>query len=98
MKGFLLLYNQNMDKIKKYALTKLPLKEEYIVKQSEEMYLESDPCIIYQTAIINRYGLRLFSFIEENKLSEKIYEVNKLNDLLENRLDLPEDTAFGKFM
>ncbi len=43
----------------------LPIKEDYILAQSLEVYQEKDPCIIYRTHIIKRFLLKLYEALKE---------------------------------
>lgn len=42
----------------------LPLKEEYILEKSMELFHEKDPCIIYRTHISKKFCLELMDAIE----------------------------------
>lgn len=47
-------------------LSEIPLKEEYILQKSMELFHEKEPCIIYRTHIIKKFHLL---FYEELKRS-----------------------------
>ena len=98
MKGFMILYNDNKKVIKEVNLLKLPIKEKEIIKQSKEIYSESEPCIIYRTAIINRIGFELISNYQEGKLSNKLYSLEELKGIIGDILDLPDKVKYIKFV
>lgn len=97
MKGFLILFDNNMKELKRTSLLKLPLKKEYIEKRSQDMYGETDPCIIYETAIINRFGLELLEEIKDRDDICDVHGLSVLSDVLKGAVNLPAEAKYGRF-
>lgn len=100
MKGFMICYNNKNAEVNKISLIKMPLKESYIIQKSEELYNESEPCIIYRTAIINKTGLDLIKKIENtypDKINIKI-DLKDLKILIGDILNLSKDIKYIKFI
>ena len=98
MKGFIVLYNENNKKILEENLLKLPLKEDYIISKSKELYSEEEPCIIYRTAIINKTGLEMLKIIEEKNMFNEKIEYREFKKLFGDVLDVPEEILFINFI
>ena len=98
MKGFIVLYNKNNKKILEENLLKLPLKEDYIISKSKELYSEEEPCIIYRTAIINKTGLEMLKIIEEKNMFNEKIEYREFKKLFGDVLDVPEEILFINFI
>ena len=97
MKGFMICYNRKNEEVSKTNLIKLPLKEEFIIEKSKELYSEDEPCIIYRTAIINKTGLELLRQLEtSDKVNVKL-TLEELNELIGNILNLPNDVEYVEF-
>ena len=44
----------------------LPIKEEYIIKRSIELFDDEDPCIIHQSYVIKDYVDQVLDLLKEN--------------------------------
>lgn len=98
MKGFIALYGENDEKVLERNLLKLPLKEDYIINKSKELYSEEEPCIIYRTAIINKTGLEMLKIVEEKNMVNKKIEYREFKELFGDILDVPEEIFFINFI
>lgn len=56
--------------IYKGMLSELPLREEYIVAMSIELFSEKEPCIIYRTHIIKKFFLNFYEALSNIKNSD----------------------------
>lgn len=55
-------------------ISDIPLKEEYIVKKSVELFDDDDPCIIHQSYVIKEYVdhlLNVFKSLDNKKIEAK---------------------------
>lgn len=92
MKGLMVCYDDNNNKILEVNLLKLPIKEKAIIEKSIKLYNEDEPCIIYRTAIINRVGLELSKKIEEENKFNTYFTLEELiNFIGEDILTLPKE-------
>lgn len=98
MKGFIALYGENDEKVLERNLLKLPLKEDYIINKSKELYSEEEPCIIYRTAIINKTGLEILKIVEEKNMVNKKIEYREFKELFGDILDISEEIFFINFI
>jgi len=98
MKGFIVLYGENDEKVLERNLLKLPLKEDYIINKSKELYSEEEPCIIYRTAIINKTGLEILKIVEEKNMVNKKIEYREFKELFGDILDISEEIFFINFI
>lgn len=48
---------ENGDILYEGAFNELPVKEEYVIEKSVELYQEEEPCIIYRTHIVKKLYL-----------------------------------------
>lgn len=48
---------ENGDVLYKGAFNELPVKEDYVIEKSVELYQEEEPCIIYRTHIVKKLYL-----------------------------------------
>jgi hypothetical protein len=60
----------------------LPIKEQYIINKSIELFDDEDPCIIHQSYVIKEFADQLFTLF-------KIYETNTISGI-----DHKEELAF----
>ncbi len=56
--------------IYKGVLSELPLREDYIVDMSIELFNEKEPCIIYRTHIMKKFFLNFYETINNIKYSD----------------------------
>ncbi|MDF2844130.1 MAG: hypothetical protein K0R00_2556 [Herbinix sp.] len=54
----------------KGVLSELPLREEYIIAMSIELFSEKEPCIIYRTHIIRKFFLNFYETLSNLKNSD----------------------------
>lgn len=57
-------------------ISDIPIKEEYIIKKSVELFDDDDPCIIHQSYVIKEYVddlLRIFKREKSNAISVSNY-------------------------
>jgi len=48
------------------SIMELPLKEEYILFKSFELFHEKEPCIIYRTHIMKKFYLELYDYLNHS--------------------------------
>lgn len=48
------------------SISDLPLKEEYILLKSVELFNEKEPCIIYRTHIMKKFYLSLYDYLSQS--------------------------------
>ena len=75
--------------IYKGKIENIPIKEEYILNESMNLFMDDDPCIIYRSLIIKKI---LIKFIDElNKIST-CGEINLklLNPNIINKFDIAQ--------
>jgi hypothetical protein len=58
----------------------IPIKKEYIVKKSIELFDDDDPCIIHQSYVVKEFVDVLLNIRKDNNL-DKIHISNFLEDL-----------------
>ncbi len=63
MKVYIKIIDSNGKIIFHGMVSELPLKEEYIILKSLELYNEKEPCIIYRTHIMKKFYLELYDFL-----------------------------------
>lgn len=98
MKGIIVYLNENNEELNQVSMLKLPLKEDKIVSESVRLYDEEEPCIIYRTAIINKFGINLLNKLEKLNVENKILNMEKANKLTENSLSFPKEVKAIKFI
>ena len=54
----------------KGVLSELPLREEYIIAKSIELFSEKEPCIIYRTHIMKKFFLNFYETLSTLKNSD----------------------------
>jgi hypothetical protein len=68
--------------IYKGLITDLPLREDYIIAASIELFREKEPCIIYRTHIMKKFYLRLYDILSSAKNNDITY--SQLEEYLSN--------------
>lgn len=51
-------------------ISDLPLREDYIIAMSIELFNEKEPCIIYRTHIMKKYYIKLYEMLSSEKSSD----------------------------
>lgn len=59
----------------------LPIKEEYIIKRSIELFDDEDPCIIHQSYVIKDYVDQVLDLLKENSVIEMKNHIEVFNAL-----------------
>lgn len=95
MKGIIVLYDKDKNKIKKVSLLKASYKENLIINKSIEMFNESEPCIIYKTMCINKLGVEKQEYLSKLIDKEKFYNIN---DKLCEDFVFDDNVKYVKFM
>ncbi len=54
----------------KGMVSELPLREDYIIATSIELFSEKEPCIIYRTHIMKKFYLKLYETLSSIKNSD----------------------------
>lgn len=98
MKGIMIYFDEDKNEINKVSLLKLPIKEDEIIRQSTQLYNESEPCIIYRTTIINKMGIKLRDKLELKDISDKYLNRDELKALIGDILNLPIDVVYVKII
>lgn len=97
LKGIAVFYNQQKEEIKRISLLKAPFKEHLIKQKSIELFNESEPCIIYRTACINKLGLEMQDFLNKSKIKhENIIDISE--EGIWNNIELPSDVKYVSFI
>lgn len=60
---------ENDKQIYKGRLIELPIKKEYIIKKSIELFDDEDPCIIHQSFVYKEYASQILDLL--NKTEDK---------------------------
>lgn len=63
-------------------LNELPVKEEYIIEKSRELYNEEEPCIIYRTHITKKLYLDIWDQLKDNQKKKRAADCNSYRELL----------------
>lgn len=64
------------------SLNELPVKEDYVISKSRELYNEDEPCIIYRTHITKKLYLDIWEQLKEKQGKETIVDCNSYQELL----------------
>ena len=73
---------RNGDIIYEGPLNELPVKEEYIIEKSRELYNEEEPCIIYRTHITKKLYLDIWDQMKEKHKKRRTADCNSYQELL----------------
>lgn len=73
---------QNGDIIYEGPLNEIPVREDYIIEKSKELYNEEEPCIIYRTHIMKSLYLAIWEQMKENQNREIVVDCNACQELL----------------
>lgn len=73
---------KNGDTIYEGSLNELPVKEEYIIEKSKELYNEAEPCIIYRTHIMKSLYLAIWEQMKEYQKKKIAVDCNSYQELL----------------
>mgnify|MGYP000904591787 FL=1 len=57
---------ENDKQIYKGRLIELPIKEQYIIKKSIELFDDEDPCIIHQSFVYKEYASQILDLLNES--------------------------------
>lgn len=52
------------------VISDLPIREDYIIEKSIELFNEKEPCIIYRTHIMKKFYIKLYEALNSLKSSE----------------------------
>lgn len=75
------------------SIIDLPLKEEYIIKKSIELFHEKEPCIIYRTHVMNKFYLKLYDFL--NCLDGTTFSNKTISDYMKDvELDITDSVLY----
>lgn len=75
----------------------LPVKEEYIIKKSVELYQEPEPCIIYRTHILKKLYLEMLDAVGEKPKKGLTFSCNQWSAQKEV-LELALNEAYAEFL
>lgn len=73
---------QNGDIIYEGSLNELPVREDYIIEKSKELYNEEEPCIIYRTHIMKSLYLAIWEQMKEKQKRKIAVDCNAYQELL----------------
>ncbi len=73
---------KNGDIIYEGSLNELPVREDYIIEKSKELYNEEDPCIIYRTHIMKSLYLAIWEQMKESRKKKLAVDCNFYQELL----------------
>lgn len=73
-------------------LQDVPLKEEYIVKKSIELFDDDDPCIIHKSYVVKEYADKILDLLKV-KSTVLAKDCKELLDCL--NIDITEDTKIN---
>lgn len=81
--------------ILKTEMTDLPLKDNYVVNKSFELFSDPEPCIIHRTFIIKNFYIKLDDFINESKYYNPKLEFcwSKIPEYIRNAINLDKVPA-----
>lgn len=71
-------------------LNELPLREDYIIAKSIELFHEKDPCIIYRTHVAKKFYLNLYELLNQQSYSLSCYTISELQQAVD--LDLADSS------
>jgi len=92
-KGYLKIVKNNGKVVFEGPLSDLPLKEDYIISKSIELYNEKEPCIIYRTHIMKKFYLALYDCLNQSEgHSCKCEDIKDMLNAVD--LDLGNATAY----
>ncbi|AIO19665.1 hypothetical protein KQ51_01791 [Candidatus Izimaplasma bacterium HR1] len=78
-----ILITKNGKTLYEGRISDIPIKEEYLIKKSVDLFDDDDPCIIHQSYVIKEYVdevLKIFKAINNKQLSVKEH-LNELSFL-----------------
>lgn len=61
-------------------MNELPIREEYMLEKSMELYQEPEPCVIYRTHIAKKLYLAMYEKLEETLKKEEYASCDELED------------------
>lgn len=73
-------------------MNELPIKEEYMIAKSMELYQEPEPCVIYRTHIAKKLYLNIYENLEK-RLKKEEYAL--CDDLWEYFSHIELDTKYA---
>lgn len=78
------------------AFNELPVKEDYVISKSIELYREEEPCIIYRTQIVRRVYLDILEQFGGKPKKGRVVDCRKHQQVL-SPLDLDTSRATLEF-
>lgn len=106
MKGIIIYCDKSGNELERVSLLKLPVKKEKIKEESIRLYREEEPCIIYETTIINRIGIELLEELKEinkrleveDKIKNKLLTLDEVKKVTGDIFDFPEEVEMVRFV